>query len=241
MGLFSALGNDGFGLWDYWSSKAANYGGPDECKRRWASFQDGVRITEATIFKLGMECGWKPPRSILPAPIKSITPRPPRASDTATPTSQPSPPPPGGEAAAVSSAEQAPRGEGLEPAGAEAPDLKVAADAPPTDFDAAIESLIADGADVDLPEHIEFEELPYGESASLFPGGEGEKGRKDKPKKVYGADHWRQVEDVLDNFVLIYGEDLVWDCRQRDADEAVRDAHHCAELRRDEVLERRGP
>lgn len=43
---------------------------------------------------------------------------------------------------------------------------------------------------------------------------EGEK-RKEKPKKVYGQAHWDAVDDVLENFILIYGEDLVWDCRQR--------------------------
>ncbi len=53
---------------------------------------------------------------------------------------------------------------------------------------------------------------PYG------PGEGGEEGaaqKKDKPKKVYGQEHWNQVDDVLENFILIYGEDLVWDCRQR--------------------------
>jgi phage/plasmid primase-like uncharacterized protein len=46
-------------------------------------------------------------------------------------------------------------------------------------------------------------------------GKEDEAGKKDKPKKVYGQAHWDAVDDVLENFVLIYGEDLVWDCRQR--------------------------
>jgi phage/plasmid primase-like uncharacterized protein len=44
---------------------------------------------------------------------------------------------------------------------------------------------------------------------------EGEKPKKDKPKKVYGPDHWDKVNEVLDNFILIYGEDMVWDCRHR--------------------------
>lgn len=46
-------------------------------------------------------------------------------------------------------------------------------------------------------------------------GGEEDSHKKDKPKKIYGQQHWDQVEDVLENFILIYGEDLVWDCRQR--------------------------
>lgn len=44
---------------------------------------------------------------------------------------------------------------------------------------------------------------------------EDEKPAKDKPKKVYGRDHWDKVDDVLDNFILVYGEDMVWDCRHR--------------------------
>lgn len=47
-------------------------------------------------------------------------------------------------------------------------------------------------------------------------GGEDERSnKKDKPKKVYGQHHWDQVNDVLENFVLVYGDDLVWDNRQR--------------------------
>jgi len=216
MGLFHALGDNGFALWDYWSSKAANYGGSDECKRRWASFQGGVRITEATIFKMAMDCGWKPPRSILPAPIKASSPRPPRASDTPTPTFQPPPPPPGGEAAAVSSlegGERPPKGDELGQAGLERPEHEVAEGVEVSDYEAAIHALSNGGPDISEPPS--FDDIPYGESASLFPEGEGEVAPKEKPKKVYGADHWRQVEDVLDNFVLIYGEDLVWDRRQR--------------------------
>lgn len=210
MGLFHALGDSGFGLWDYWSSKAANYGGTDECKRRWASFQRGVRVTEATVYKLGMDGGWKPPRSILPAPIKPNPPTPPRDSGTysSTSTSDASPPPPGGEGAAVSSAEQAQRRDGGIQAGAEAPEHEVAADAQAADFDAAVHALTVE----DVPG---LDDVPYGESAPLFAGGEGERPQKEKPKKVYDAEHWRQVDEVRENFVLIYGEDLVWDCRQR--------------------------
>ena len=46
-------------------------------------------------------------------------------------------------------------------------------------------------------------------------GGEEVASKKDKPKKIYGQAHWDQVDDVLENFILIYGEDLVWDYRQR--------------------------
>lgn len=45
--------------------------------------------------------------------------------------------------------------------------------------------------------------------------GAGEDKRKEKPKKEYGRDHWDKVDDVLENFILVYGEDMVWDCRHR--------------------------
>jgi phage/plasmid primase-like uncharacterized protein len=57
---------------------------------------------------------------------------------------------------------------------------------------------------------------PAGERSAPGGGGDEDTARKkDKPKKVYGQAHWDQVDDVLENFILIYGEDLVWDCRQR--------------------------
>jgi phage/plasmid primase-like uncharacterized protein len=46
-------------------------------------------------------------------------------------------------------------------------------------------------------------------------GAPDESRKKEKPKKEYGQAHWDAVGDTLDNFVLIYGEDLVWDRRQR--------------------------
>jgi len=70
-----------------------------------------------------------------------------------------------------------------------------------------------------------FDEEAAGSGAKTPPAGDrsapGEGGndeaphKKDKPKKVYGQAHWDAVDDVLENFILIYGEDLVWDCRQR--------------------------
>jgi hypothetical protein len=57
---------------------------------------------------------------------------------------------------------------------------------------------------------------PTGEEKPSPAGAEGEGVRaKEKPKKVYGDEHWQQVNYVLKNFILIYGEDLVWDCSQR--------------------------
>lgn len=68
------------------------------------------------------------------------------------------------------------------------------------------------------------DDLPQGRSPAGGASREGAGGadegadgevRKEKPKKVYGQAHWDAVDDVLENFILIYGEDLVWDCRQR--------------------------
>lgn len=217
MALYSALGDAGFRLWDYWSSKAESYGGEDECRKRWASFgKRGVQITEATIYKLAIDCGWKPPRGVLPPPVKPGSPRPPRVSDDDSSRPSSPPAPPGEGATPLSSAEQAPRGEEIGSAGVETPVMEVAAAADDIDFNAAIDALIAEDAALELVEPLLLDEVPYGESASLFPGGEGDAPRRqEKPKKVYDDAHWRKVDDVLENFVLIYGEDLVWDCRQR--------------------------
>ncbi len=77
-----------------------------------------------------------------------------------------------------------------------------------------------DGADSSLPAH--FDDVPppemgdFSETGDPYGQGEGGAvvGQKEKPKKVYGRDHWDQVEYVLKNFILIYGEDLVWDKTQ---------------------------
>lgn len=97
------------------------------------------------------------------------------------------------------------------PPGAEQPARRSAVDAEADDSDsrlaAALEAGYADGS---LPEP------PDADGSASAPGAGGEgKQTKDKPKKVYGADHWNQVEYVLKNFVLVYGEDLVWDVSQR--------------------------
>jgi putative DNA primase/helicase len=60
-GLKAALGDAGFRLFDYWSSKGTKYPGEEALRRKWASFQ-GAGVTEATIFRLAMDAGWKPPR-----------------------------------------------------------------------------------------------------------------------------------------------------------------------------------
>ena len=65
MALKQALGDTGQALWEYWSSKGAKAAGSDLIRSKWASFRGaGGRgtVTEASIFKMAMQAGWKPPR-----------------------------------------------------------------------------------------------------------------------------------------------------------------------------------
>lgn len=67
MALKASLGEAGFRLWDYWSSKGGKYPGTEALAKKWASF-NGAGLTEATVFKRAMEAGWKPPRTPRPRP-----------------------------------------------------------------------------------------------------------------------------------------------------------------------------
>lgn len=65
MAIKHALGEGGFRLWDYWSSRGTKYPGSEKLSAKWASFRggDGTPVTEATIFKLATQAGWRPPRA----------------------------------------------------------------------------------------------------------------------------------------------------------------------------------
>lgn len=41
------------------------------------------------------------------------------------------------------------------------------------------------------------------------------KGKKERPKRIYPQSHWDTVNFLLDNFVLIYGDDTAWDRQSR--------------------------
>jgi hypothetical protein len=208
--LFGALGEDGFRVWDYWSSRSAAYGNTAECAAKWHSFaKSGVTATAASVFYIAQQHGWKPPRG---HHLELVTP------------ASPVPPPPLGERK-LTSAGQSPRnkGEELSQAGAKAPEPNAAMPGQPDSFAEAIYAAIyaahhvANGAPVALDDILaashDFADVPVGESADLFP--EGGRGGKDKPKKVYGQDHWDRVNKLLASKVLIYGEDLAWDEDQR--------------------------
>jgi hypothetical protein len=117
MAIYSALGEPGFAVWDYWSSRSEGYGGQEVCRKHWKSFAAGVKVTDATIYRFAMDAGWK-----LPLPVKPLGP--PRAKAKArTSNDEETPPPPGGEGDAAGDAQ-----EGVDPAQGD--------DGPPPDFDA---------------------------------------------------------------------------------------------------------
>ncbi|MDR3411583.1 MAG: PriCT-2 domain-containing protein [Formivibrio sp.] len=213
MGLYSSLGDDGFRLWDYWSSKADNYGGSDECKKRWASFgKRGAQITAATVFKLAIDRGWKAPRSVMGPPIKNKLPAPlgKNVSENLS-----APPPPGEED--MASAGQGPQSEGESLAGANAPETVAAGqgDLPAVADADACNDFPEDRFSDAMPD-VSLDDIPYGQTPDFFDQGDGgNAGGKEKPKKIYGPEHWDKVADVLDNFILIYGDDMVWDVRHR--------------------------
>lgn len=139
MGLFSTLGDQaGFRLWDYWSSKSEKYDGPEALRKKWESFgKRGVQVTAATVFKLAMDGGWKPPRSFLPPPIKAHSPSPSEKS-----ADSPLPPLPSVESQKdLNSAAQEPRGEEMELAPVETGEDEVAEGESAALFEAAVAEL----------------------------------------------------------------------------------------------------
>lgn len=93
MALKTALGEAGYSLWDHWSSKGSKYPGSELLQRKWQSFKrDGV--TEATVFKLAIQGGWRAPKPAqAPKPARAPHPRAvddaPMAEDAATPSMPP--------------------------------------------------------------------------------------------------------------------------------------------------------
>lgn len=150
--------------------------------------EEGLAAVEAQIgFSI---LAAKQPKSISPAPSGAPAPAENSPSSPSSEGAAQSPPPPG--------AEQPP---GRIADGAEASDV------PDALLSAVLEERFDEGAAVALADQA-------GAVAPPSEGG-GEKAKKEKPKKEYGPEHWAQVEDVLDNFVLVYGEDMVWDVKHR--------------------------
>jgi predicted P-loop ATPase len=76
MAIKAALGDGGLRVWDYWSSRGTKYPGSEYLARKWQSFR-GTGVTEATVFKLAMDAGWRPPRPPKPAAPAARAPAPP--------------------------------------------------------------------------------------------------------------------------------------------------------------------
>ncbi|MFO0439134.1 MAG: VapE domain-containing protein, partial [Betaproteobacteria bacterium] len=76
MAIKAALGDGGLRVWDYWSSRGAKYPGSEYLARKWQSFR-GTGVTQATVFKLAMDAGWRPPRQPKPSAPAARAPAPP--------------------------------------------------------------------------------------------------------------------------------------------------------------------
>jgi hypothetical protein len=65
MAIHAELGDAGFSVWDYWSSKGSSYPGPrgaNGTETHWKSFRPGGGITGATLFKRAKDAGWRAPK-----------------------------------------------------------------------------------------------------------------------------------------------------------------------------------
>lgn len=59
--IYSALGESGFSVFDYWSSKSSKYN-PNGMRQKYQSFANIHDINPATLYKRACDNGWKPPR-----------------------------------------------------------------------------------------------------------------------------------------------------------------------------------
>lgn len=59
--IYSELGESGFSIWDYWSSKSSKYN-PNGMRQKYSSFANIHDINIATLYKMACDNGWKPPK-----------------------------------------------------------------------------------------------------------------------------------------------------------------------------------
>jgi hypothetical protein len=83
MAVKSALGDDGFGLWDEWSRESASYRDHDALAV-WRSIRQGGAITLGSLFHEAGKCGFvrHDPASQSNQPVKSAKPSPLQKGDT---------------------------------------------------------------------------------------------------------------------------------------------------------------
>ena len=60
MSLYSWDEDEGLAIWEAWSKGGASYK-KGETRKRWRSFEDGVRVTVGTLIYMAKLGGWKPP------------------------------------------------------------------------------------------------------------------------------------------------------------------------------------
>ena len=82
MAICTELGEGAFDVWDAWSARAAKYPGRRTVEQHWKSFKPGGGVTGATIFKLAMDAGWRPPKASRKQ-AQPATPKPPAIPDDA--------------------------------------------------------------------------------------------------------------------------------------------------------------
>jgi GTPase SAR1 family protein len=59
--IYSELGESGFDIWDYWSKKSSKYNSTG-MYQKYRSFANITDINIATLYKMAIDQGWKPPR-----------------------------------------------------------------------------------------------------------------------------------------------------------------------------------
>lgn len=65
--LRDAFGEDGFPMWDGWSSKGSSYQGEEDLRSHWKSFKRGTKPPDEVvgiIFARARDAGWKPPQAV---------------------------------------------------------------------------------------------------------------------------------------------------------------------------------
>lgn len=67
MAIHAELGEGAMHVWDHWSSRGASYQGGRDIESHWRSFKPGA-VTGATLFKIAMDNGWRPPAPPKTAP-----------------------------------------------------------------------------------------------------------------------------------------------------------------------------
>jgi len=72
MAIHAELGDGAVSVWDHWSARSSKYKGGKDIDSHWKSFRPGS-ITGASLFKMAMDAGWRPPRPAIVRPRPAAT------------------------------------------------------------------------------------------------------------------------------------------------------------------------